>query len=216
MAINKPDINIETIVNGSVVNEKWVGTGSFDKLIGAINQNLELQYRLGRITGGDYATVYLGALQYAIQQGIEFSLRQELVENQIAGAELENNIKDYQNTVLQKDEHEINLKAILMSDAQAREVEDSTLRANTALEDSLLTSVAQRAQINAQKDEILKKSERDDALTSEELITATKQQAVLEADKEIKLFQRSSILPIEASLLEQKIVGKKQSTIIAE
>ena len=63
------------LTNGSVVNSEWTGTGVFDILIGAVNKNIELQYQKGRITGGDYAQVYLGGVQAVLQQSIQWVLQ---------------------------------------------------------------------------------------------------------------------------------------------
>ena len=38
----------------------------------AVNIHLDAQFNLGRITGSDYATVYLGAMQSALQQSVAF------------------------------------------------------------------------------------------------------------------------------------------------
>ena len=48
------------------------GTGYFDKFMAALNTQIENQHNLGRIQGTDYATVYLGALQLALQQAVAY------------------------------------------------------------------------------------------------------------------------------------------------
>lgn len=76
------EIEVSDLTNGNVVNQEWVGTGVFDTLMAAVNKNIEVQYQKGRITGTDYAQVYLGALQSTLQQSVEFLLRKELTEAQ--------------------------------------------------------------------------------------------------------------------------------------
>ena len=61
----------------TVTNNIVTGTGVFDDLMEAVTTHLEAQYQLGRITGGDFATVYLGAMQAAISQSVSFTLGQE-------------------------------------------------------------------------------------------------------------------------------------------
>ena len=80
------EIEITDLTNGSLVNNEWQGTGVFDTLIAAVNKNIELQYSKGRITGQDYGTVYLGAMQAVLGQSIEFLLRRDLTEAQIDDA----------------------------------------------------------------------------------------------------------------------------------
>jgi hypothetical protein len=53
------------------------GTGVFDDLMEAVNIHLSAQFQLGRITGADYATVYLGAMQSALQNSSSFVLGKE-------------------------------------------------------------------------------------------------------------------------------------------
>lgn len=53
------------------------GDGVFDDLMEVMNAHLEAQYKLGRITGTDYATVYLGAMQATVAQAVTFLLGQE-------------------------------------------------------------------------------------------------------------------------------------------
>ena len=77
-------IEIVDLTNGDIVNQEWAGTGVFDTLVSAVNKNIELQYIQGRITGQDYANVYLGAMQAVLGQSIEFLLRRDLTEAQIA------------------------------------------------------------------------------------------------------------------------------------
>jgi len=58
------------------------GTGYFDELMKAVTAHLELQHKLGRIKGADYSTVYLGAMQYAMQQAVAFALGRQQADKQ--------------------------------------------------------------------------------------------------------------------------------------
>jgi len=72
-----PTITNATLTQGSsltVTNNVVTGSGSFDDLMEAVNIHLDAQFNLGRITGSDYATVYLGAMQSALQQSVAFTL----------------------------------------------------------------------------------------------------------------------------------------------
>lgn len=50
------------------------GTGVFDALMASINVHMAGQYEKGRITGGDYAKAYQGAILGAMQFGVQFLL----------------------------------------------------------------------------------------------------------------------------------------------
>ena len=82
------DITINDLTNGTLVNKEWTGTGVFDKLIIAVNGNTEGQRQKGYITGEKYGDVYLGSMQSVIAQSMEFLLREQLTEEQIATEKL--------------------------------------------------------------------------------------------------------------------------------
>ena len=130
-------IDIENVTNP-------FNTGIFDKLMESINKNIETQYLNNRITGSDYATVYLGSIQAALTQSIQFSLQEDTVA------------------------------------AQVDEVLDSTIRANTQLNDSLLTTTKQRLLL----DEQIK-------VTYTERVLKDKQAAKLGMDNVMKLAEDS-------------------------
>ena len=75
-----PTLNNATLTLGSgltVTNNVVTGSGVFDDLMEAVTTHLEAQYQLGRITGGDFATVYLGAMQSALQQSVAYAVGAE-------------------------------------------------------------------------------------------------------------------------------------------
>ena len=46
------------------------GTGVFDDMMETVNAHMAAQFNLGRITGSDYATVYLTAMQVSLDQSL--------------------------------------------------------------------------------------------------------------------------------------------------
>ena len=67
------DITFDTLsdTTESTITAK---TGNFDELMKTVTLHLEEQFNAGRITGTDYATVYLGALQSVLAQAVTFTL----------------------------------------------------------------------------------------------------------------------------------------------
>ena len=65
------DISFSTLSNATTATD---GTGNFDKLMKVVTLHVEAQFNAGRITGTDYATVYLGALQSTLAQAVTFTL----------------------------------------------------------------------------------------------------------------------------------------------
>ena len=50
------------------------GTGVLDDMMETVNAHLAAQFNLGRITGSDYATVYLTAMQATLQQTVAYTI----------------------------------------------------------------------------------------------------------------------------------------------
>ena len=73
-------IKLSDLTNGSTKREVgtqpvWEGTAIFDVLMKAVNENINIQYELTRITGSDYATVYLGAIETCIKEATNLLLQ---------------------------------------------------------------------------------------------------------------------------------------------
>lgn len=56
------------------------GTGVFDILMRTTKQHLQREYQANRITGAEYAEVYLGALTAVLQNATQFLLNEQQVE----------------------------------------------------------------------------------------------------------------------------------------
>ena len=75
-------VNINDFSNGSIDNSnpqdpKWEGTGVFDIIMKAANENIKIQNQTSRITGAEYAEVYLGTMQTAISESMKYILQKD-------------------------------------------------------------------------------------------------------------------------------------------
>ena len=75
-------VDINDFSNGSIDNSnpqdpKWEGTGVFDIIMKAANENIKIQNRASRITGAEYAEVYLGTMQTAISEAMRFLINKD-------------------------------------------------------------------------------------------------------------------------------------------
>lgn len=80
--------NITDFSNGQIDNTnpqepKWEGTGIFDVIIKAANENIKIQNQTSRITGAEYAEVYLGTMQSAISEAMKFVLQNDTLAKEI-------------------------------------------------------------------------------------------------------------------------------------
>ena len=71
------DIPITDITDGTIE-----GTGVFDKLMKAVDVHIQVEYASGRLKGTDYANVYLGTMQSAMAQAVQFSLGKQAADKQ--------------------------------------------------------------------------------------------------------------------------------------
>ena len=101
-------IDINDFSNGSIdtsnpQDPKWDGTGVFDIIMKAANENIKIQNQTSRITGAEYAEVYLGTMQSAISEAMKFLLIKEITEKDIALKEIEiaNNVITGENLIKQ-------------------------------------------------------------------------------------------------------------------
>ena len=82
-------VDINDFSNGSIdfsnpQDPKWDGTGVFDIIMNAANENIKIQNQTSRITGAEYAEVYLGTMQSAISEAMKFLLAKEITEKEIS------------------------------------------------------------------------------------------------------------------------------------
>ena len=81
-------IDINDFSNGQIDNTnpqdpKWEGTGIFDVIIKAANENIKIQHKTSRITGAEYAEVYLGTMQSAISEAMKFVLQNDTLAKEL-------------------------------------------------------------------------------------------------------------------------------------
>lgn len=163
------DIKIEDITNSTTTTD---GTGIFDKLIRAVELHITSQYDSGRITGTDYATVYLGAIQAIIQQSIAFSLEEQQAGNKadlIASQVLSENKNNEVGGLIDLQKIKISEDTSLSSAQIAKTYEDiassksSTIRSVTsaALSDGLIKEKTESENKQNEVDGVIDKQKLD-------------------------------------------------------
>ena len=127
-------VDINDFSNGSIDNSnpqdpKWEGTGVFDIIMKAANENIKIQNQTSRITGAEYAEVYLGTMQSAIAEAMKFLLNKdqiikdlELKQAQIDAIEFDTLIKQEQSAkdlALKQTQIDVGLEEKRLKAAQA-------------------------------------------------------------------------------------------------
>ena len=72
------DIDFSSITDGDID-----GSGYFDVLMRSVRAHILEEYNNNRVKDSDYASVYLGSIQVAMQQAQEFALREHLIEKDL-------------------------------------------------------------------------------------------------------------------------------------
>ena len=130
-------IDINDFSNGQIDNTnpqdpKWEGTGIFDVIIKAANENIKIQHKTSRITGAEYAEVYLGTMQSAISEAMKFVL-----QNDTLAKELE--LKQAQIAKINAERDLVNAQIAAFGAQQAKELELKQSQINKLTADKALT-----------------------------------------------------------------------------
>lgn len=208
------DITISDVTDGEVT-----GQGSFDLMIAASTKHLKKEYEAGRIDGDEYATVYLGIVQSAMAQSIQFELQRHL---QVAQAKLltqqtENAVKEglgiEANTAL--------TEARTLTETSNKELVDAQVVTQGLQQQDIVAStqvkVSQKAQIEAETLNVPKQGivldKQADKLTSD--IALTEQQKLnltaeaLNIPKQgVLLDNQATQVVSETNLVDEKIVSE--------
>lgn len=85
------DVIITPITNEDLTTKVVDGTGIFDELMTAANAHLDSQFKNERITGTQYAEVYLGQLQAVLANAVQFLIERDktYLNNLLINAQIE-------------------------------------------------------------------------------------------------------------------------------
>lgn len=148
-----------TIEIGDFTTEdKATGTGVFDVMMRSVKEHMVDEYTKGRIKGPEYSTVYLGALQATMSQGLEFLLNKDKITAELALLEVQRQIAE-----IEKD------KAL----TEKQLIEAQVAKINVEIEVAEL----QKGQITAETARIGAQT----ALLEKQALNAVKEGAVLDA-----------------------------------
>jgi len=142
-------VDIKDLTGNVTVDSEYnvSGDGVFDDLMETVTKHVTAQYDAGRITGPEYATVYLGALQSVLAEAVKYLMEdanKELIEAQkdellLNGAE-DRLLKETQRTELEANgvvERELKAK---QKDLYARQIQGFDENKNQKLFEAQLNS----------------------------------------------------------------------------
>lgn len=139
------DITIDQLTGAGVA-----GSGVFDVLMRTVKAHLDLEYSSNRIKGADYATVYLGSMQHAMDSALAFLLQNGKVAAEIALLEQQRLNAVTQNLVLQAEKCKLDAEFDLLVVQKAKSDTEITL-----LTQKVVTERAQTASVGVDEDSVV-------------------------------------------------------------
>ena len=189
------DIQITDLTDGVLSPaDEWVGSGIFDKLIAAVNSNIEGQFNKGRIKGADYANVYLGSIQSVLQQSLQYVLQEKQTEAQVDLA------------IVQKEEMVLNgaseraLQAAQLAIAQ-KELLLKETELNIKLKELEIRTYEFSQMLPLQKIKL----ESDITVTDAQVVGISKDNLVKDEQVLMSVFERTVVQPKELEKLQEEV-----------
>lgn len=168
------------------------GTGTFDRMMLAITAHLDKQYNESKITGSDYATVYLGALTTVMQQATAYLLGAERLEKELLLIQEQIDNMQKQTALVEAQIANINADTLIKTE----QIQLTANQAAQVIEQTKLTT-SQKNQVDKEIELLTQqvlKAMQDTALVAQQVInttnqntTITKQQEKLDAENAILL-----------------------------
>lgn len=114
--------------------------GVFDEIMRSLKSHMQEEYSAGRVTGDNYAKVYLNSTQQALQTALQFVLQQELTNAQITQIQLQNDkladeilLLKAQTALVNKQTEQAQAEIDLLEQRLLTEVQNTTLVGNNAV-----------------------------------------------------------------------------------
>ena len=161
-------IDITDFSNGQIdttnpQDPSWEGTGIFDVIIKAANENIKIQHKTSRITGAEYAEVYLGTMQSAISEAMKFILNKKTIEKGLEAQDVSIAISEVQlaeNTEKWALQRKVLENQLAMSNIDVAYKEPNVLR-DLEIRDKQIESATADIAFNESKKIIMEQTRKD-------------------------------------------------------
>ena len=161
-------IDINDFSNGQIdttnpQDPSWEGTGIFDVIIKAANENIKIQHKTSRITGAEYAEVYLGTMQSAISEAMKFILNKKTIEKGLEAQDVSIAISEVQlaeNTEKWALQRKVLENQLAMSNIDVAYKEPNVLR-DLEIRDKQIESATADIAFNESKKLIMEQTRKD-------------------------------------------------------
>lgn len=195
MATN--EITVEDFTSGDVD-----GTGVFDVMTSSMLNHLKVEFKAGRITGPEYASVYLGALQGTQALALEFLLKKDETSYKLQLLEIELEKAEIEKETLKAQ------KELIDAQIKKIEAEIERLEKESGLVDAQIAKLgAETLLIGAQESKV----KEEEVLVELQQITEEKVACKLMAEYDVLMLTKPK-LTAETDILSQKKVTEMAQT----
>lgn len=174
--------DVPALTLADLTEAKVAGTGAFDVLMRAMTGHLEVEFKMNRLRGADYANVYLNALTPILQNAVVFLLQKDEAANKanLVAAQIELTLaqkdlvkKEIEAQVLQQDLIQAQIDKIRreiisadVADAQAVAQTQVITAQKANVEAQTLLSGSQKLQVEAETLQLAVQKENVEAQTA--------------------------------------------------
>lgn len=191
------NLDLDKLTRGSIE-----GQGTFDTLMRAVSSHLASQFDGGKITGSDYANVYLNTISTTLNQSVQFLLGAEQLKYQVlllqAQIEATKTNTDLIKAQIRKMDADTNV-SVKQLDVMDKEI--SQLMANTLLTNKQIENVTKDIQVKTAQ---INQAEAQTSLVQQQRENAVKENTVIT--------NQGTKVAAETLLLEQKKVTEEAQT----
>ena len=161
-------IDINDFLKGSIdasnpQDPKWDGTGILAIIMKDANENIKIQNQTSRITGAEYAEVYLGTMQSAISEAMKFILNRPGIEKGLEAQDVSIAISEVQ--LAENTEKWAIQRGILQNQKEMSDIDVAYKEANVLkdleIRDKQIESAAADIAFNESKKIIMEQTRKD-------------------------------------------------------
>lgn len=203
---------IEDLTEGTVA-----GKGVFDEIMRATKAHLDEEFQKNRIRGPEYSQVYLGSIQHAMQQSVQFLLEKDksYYQAQLVMAQIKLAEQQAENAIIEGKNLELQGEVLSQQGLNLAAERENMLSQKALVEQQIVNLKAEELNIPKQG----QKLDADTALAVQNELNAviegtvlTAQECKLTAEFDLIMEQKLKTLE-ETGLLAQKKATEKAQTV---
>ncbi len=200
--------DITAVTLGQLTDGHVDGVGVFDTLMSTIDKHIQREFKGNRLTGDQYANVYLNVIQSTLGESVKFLLSRDKARWEAITAQMQGRIAEIKATeaLIELERVKVETQKAIF-DMQNSAAEYAQTKMQLSISDvnyCLIKSKNESETFNRNfllpADLALKEYERQEVMPAEVAIAKVKHTRVLPSEAAINEFQHREILPVERDI----------------